>query len=288
MATGWKVTYNLDAEVYAPLQRGIVSNIRLKNLTDKKMVITNVKFQFDWMGTYAWHKSCNIKVGPNKATDLPNIGFTVELSALPGSHNCRIGISYMLLEKDEWNKYGEYEPRGEFIEIRPLPKKDYTVFVSHSNSPDDAQMIRDYKDAMDTCGITKYFAEDDINPGGSLWGKIIKKISLSDAIMVLWTKEAAKSGDVREEIGIAMGYTKQDKIIPIVEQGIEVNGSLKALGIEWINYIPPNHQHALNEALTKIMQWAIDKEKMTSSFEEQERRIVGRAMKRTTKVIKRT
>jgi hypothetical protein len=113
---------------------------------------------------------------------------------------------------------------------------------------------------MRTCGLTGYFAEDDAKPGITLWDKIAREIMLSDAFLVLWTKNAAISGDVREEIGIAIGAKKQDKIVPMVERGIEVSGSLKSRGIEWVDYVAPNHTEALSKALGSIMGWAAEKE----------------------------
>ena len=260
----WKISYIISNESFAPLQKGTVTNLRLKNLSDKRMVVTDLLLRFDWQGTYRYVKQCNVKISPKKSANLPDLSFTVDLSASRGSHNFKLGISYMLLENDEWKKYSEeYDPKGEFIEIQPLPKMDYTVFVSHSNHNNDSRIVRECKEAMVSCGITGYFAEDDSSPGSILWNKIKSKIEISDAFMILWTKDAANSGDVREEIGIAIGMNKRT-IVPIVEKGINVQGSLKNLGIEWINYEQPNHLHAISDALTLLMKQAIDKEKKKS------------------------
>jgi hypothetical protein len=260
----WKISYIISNESFAPLQKGNLTNLRLKNLSDKRMVVTDVLLRFDWQGTYRYVKQCNIKIGPKKSSNLPDMSFMIELSASPGSHNFKPGISYMLLEDDEWKKYTEeYDSQGEFIEIQPLPKKDFTVFVSHSNNFKDSKIVSQCKAAMESCGITGYFAEDDSSPGTILWNKIHSKIDISDAFLILWTKDASNSGDVREEIGIAFGLGKK-KIIPIVEKGVSVQGSLKTLGIEWINYEPPNHQHAISDALSLLMNEAIEKEKKKS------------------------
>jgi hypothetical protein len=258
----WKLSSRLDSESYAPLQAGILTNLRLKNLYNKKMIVTHVLLRFDWQGSYRFFTECNIKIGPHKAADLPDIKFNIALSASKGSHNYKPGISYLLLEDDEWKPYREeYDPKGEFLEIQPLPKKDFTVFISHSNAQEDKKIIRECKSAMNSCGITGYFAEDDFKPGTVIWNKIKTKIAYSDAFMVLWTENASKSGDVREEIGIAIGNDKQKQIVPIVEEGIEVTGSIKSLGIEWITYTPPNFQRTLSDALGIIMNWATIKER---------------------------
>ena len=98
------------------------------------------------------------------------------------------------------------------------------VFVSHSNAQADKKMVSECKKAMESCGLTGYFAEEDIQASGILWNKIANKIKNADAILVLWTNSASESGDVREEIGIAIGYDKKDKIVPIVQNGIEPKG----------------------------------------------------------------
>ncbi len=259
----WQMSYRLDAERYAPLQSGILTNISLTNTSGKSMIVTHVLLKFDWMGTYRYVRECNIKVGPGKTVDLPDIRFTVGLGTSVGSHNFKLGISYMLLEDDNWVTYEDiYVSRGDFIEVYRLPPKDFKVFVSHSNAPSDVNLIRACKDAMKACGLTGYFAEEDARPGIKLWDKIAREIMQSDALLVLWTNDAVISGDVREEIGISLGAKKQDKIVPVVEKGVEVSGSLKSRGIEWVDYGPPNHMQAISKALQTIMEWAIQKEVM--------------------------
>jgi hypothetical protein len=262
----WKLSFRLNSDSYAPLQNGVLTNLRIKNLSGKRMIVTRVLLHFDWLGTYRFHEECNIEIPRNKAADLPDLSFHIALSASKGSHNYKPGIAYLLLEDDEWKPYKEeYDSKGAYIEIQPLPKKDYTVFISHSNNQADKKIIRDCKAAMNSCGITGYFAEDDFKPGTVIWSKINSKIAKCDAFMVLWTENASQSGDVREEIGIAIGHNKQNKIIPIVEEGIEVIGSIKSLGIEWITFTPSNHLVALSEGLRIMMNWAIAKERAIHS-----------------------
>jgi len=257
----WTISYIADAKTYAPLQSGKLTNIKFTNKSGKRMIVTRELLKFDWMGTYRFVQECNINVAVGETIDLPDIIFTVDIGVCLGSHNYKPGVSYKLLEDDKWIPYEEvYVKRGEFIEIQRLPIKDFRVFVSHSNASTDTSLVKACKDAMKTCGLTCYFAEDDSRPGIKLWDKIAREIILSDAFLVLWTKGAAKSGDVREEIGIATGAQKHDRIVPLVEAGIEVSGSLKSRGIEWVNYDPPNHTKALSEALAALMEWAKEKE----------------------------
>jgi hypothetical protein len=111
----------------------------------------------------------------------------------------------------------------------------------------------------------KLLEESDNQAGEILWDKILREITLSDVFLVLWTKDGSKSGDIREEIGIALGSNK--KIIPVVQSGIPVFGSLKSRGIEWIAYKPKNEINALSDALTKIMDLAKSKEEKIAVFE---------------------
>ena len=256
----WKLSFRLDSDLYAPLQEGKLTNLRLKNTSGKKMVVTQVLLRFDWMATSRFVKNCNIKVSPNKSVDLPDTTFTIHLAAPQGSHNFTPGISYLLLENDEWKNHEAFDSHGDFIEVKPLPKLDYSVFVSHSNSTKDKKIVKECREAMKCCGISGYFAEDDSKPGGKLWNKIAAKIRSCDAFLVLWTEEGAKSGDIREEIGILVGTNKIQKLVPIVENGIHPLGSLKSLGIEWIDYDPPNYHKPLSAALKIIMEWAKIKE----------------------------
>lgn len=257
----WEMAYRLGAETYAPLQKGDLAFIQLTNKLKKRMIVTRVLLKFDWMGTYRYFRECNVRIEPGETVDLPDITFRVSLGVSPGSHNFKPGISYMLLEGGKWVSHDNtYVSRGDFVEVQRLPSRDFTIFVSHSNSSSDANLVRVCKDAMRTCGLTSYFAEQDARPGIKLWNKIAIEIMRSDAFLVLWTENASESGDVREEIGIAIGAKKQDRIVPVVERGIEVSGSLKSRGVEWVDYQRPNHTKALSEALTTIMGWAVEKE----------------------------
>jgi len=278
----WKISHKINNETFAPLQTGYLTNIRVKNLTNKQMVITKYYLTFDWMGTYGYINDSIYKIPPNKSKELPDIHFSIELSAPKGSHKYKIGMEYQLLENDEWKKYIEKETAGDFIEIKSLPQKDYTVFVSHSNSESDKIIVKECSDAMKSCGITGYFSEEDIQPGGIVWNKITNNIKNSDAFLLLWTQDAANSGDVREEIGLAIGNDKKEKIVAIVQKGIDVKGSIKSLGKEWIDYMSPDHTHSLQAALQTIMEWAREKEVEKSKIQN----LVPKRSRQSSKKLK--
>jgi hypothetical protein len=95
------------------------------------MVVTQVVLRFDWLApSYRFLMECNKKVAPNKAVDLPDPQFSIALSASKGSHNYKPGISYLLLEDDDYKPYKEeYDTTGDFIEIQPLPKMRLQLVV---------------------------------------------------------------------------------------------------------------------------------------------------------------
>jgi len=47
-----------------------------------------------------------------------------------------------------------------------------------------------------------------------------------------------------------------------VERGVQVQGSLKTRGKEWVDYLRPNHADALSGALKTIIGWAKRKESL--------------------------
>ncbi len=250
----------LDTATYKPLQEGELGKVKLTNKSRKRIVVSKVLLKFEWMGNSYHSTECSVDIPPSVTMDLPRIRFRIHLGAPAGNNNYKIGIAYKILVGERWRQQTSYVPSGEYIEIKPLPTKNFKVFVSHSNERRDRKLIQACKAAFEACGITTYFAEDDKRGGSILWDRILERINGCDAFLVLWTKSASKSGDVREEIGIANNSHLRDRMVPIVEKGTVVKGSLKTRGIEWIDYKRPNHIIALSEGLKNIMEWANEKE----------------------------
>jgi len=94
----------------------------------------------------------------------------------------------------------------------------------------------------------------ELAPGEWLWSKIETEIRKSDSILVLWTKHGARSGDVREEIGIAVGVGKYEQIIPVVEGGEDLKGSRK--GKEWAPLDRTDPKKGIIGAIEKILKEA--------------------------------
>ena len=85
-----------------------------------------------------------------------------------------------------------------------------------------------------------------------VWEKINQEIGVRDRMVVLCTKDGTKSGDVREEIGIAIGLNKKGKIVPIVENGVTPPGSL--LGMEFSNLDRNNIKESLVKTVCDIIE----------------------------------
>ena len=116
------------------------------------------------------------------------------------------------------------------------------IFISHSNHPKDKSLVEEIVRVAKKFGYTPYVSEKDSRPGGNLWDKILGQILDCDWFIVLFTKNGAQSCDMREELGYAQmrnavpDASAQIKIIPLVEKGVEVTGSLKGMEYHDINH----------------------------------------------------
>ena len=260
----WGISYLLNSSVYAPLEKAILQNVRLTNKTKYPMIVTKVQLKFDCQG-YTHSIRCKQTIEPNQTEALPNIEITIPLGMPTGAQRYTTGVETKQFIKNKWETDSGFAGKGKFIEIQPLKPKDFKVFISHSNSDNDKKFVESCKDALITCGLTGYFAEADNKAGQILWDKILREITYSDVFLVLYTEDGSNSGDIREEIGIALGRNKI--IVPIVQEGIEPHGSLKSRGIEWIPYHSKREISALSEALTIIMELAKTKEENKAVLE---------------------
>jgi hypothetical protein len=92
------------------------------------------------------------------------------------------------------------------------------IFLSHSNQTEDAQIIELIELGFKLIGINIYIAERDPQPSKGLSNKLKAKIDACDAILVLYTANAATSKEVNWEIRYAEG---KKNIFFIVEWGVE-------------------------------------------------------------------
>jgi hypothetical protein len=189
------------------------------------------------------------------------LGFTIELVASKGAHEHKPGVTYKLLTEKGWELQGggiTYTYAGKHIMVINRPKRHFEVFISHSNAPEDASLLDKTMDSFSRCGIDTYVAERTPQPGYPLWQKIETAIRRADAILVLWTQAGSQSGDIREEIGIAIGAKRTKRIIPLVQAGLTTQGSL--IGLEHVPLDIGKPLEALSIAVSRAIEWANKKE----------------------------
>jgi len=256
----WGMWHNLNSDTYHPLQKGIMSS-SIKNATEQKMLVTKVAVKFDWMETTYWYQDCNIEVSLGDTADLPTVPFRVKLEASTGTHLYKTGIIYELLTETGWELQGKgvnYVTRGKHVMVTKAPRREFEVFISHSNSAEDTPLLEKAIDSFDRCGISTYVAERTPRPGYPLWQKIEMAIRRADAILILWTERGSQSGDIREEIGIAIGAKRTKRTIPLVQTGLLTQGSL--IGLEHVPLDVDNPLAALSIAVSRAIEWADKKE----------------------------
>lgn len=245
--------------------------VRIKNDGDTRIHISKVWITFEWQkGEDKWEKgkwwseNYSAELGPGDEVSLPPEGldpvrFRIPIDIEPKSYTYKIGVTYEELISEEWVSRGLTPgDKVHHILIKRAPARDFLVFISHSNHPDDKELINLVSELLFNCGITPYVAERKAEPGVRLWSKIERTIKVSDSILVLWTKHGAESGDVREEIGIAVGMGKYEQIIPITE--VNLQGSLK--GKEYASLDRTDPKKAVLEAIDKILKEAKKKPSM--------------------------
>ena len=256
----WEMWYSLNSDTYHPLSKGTMSS-SIKNNTKQKMLVTNVGLNFDWMGSSHWNRDCNIEIASGDKVDLPRVPFTVELEASTGTHLYKPAVIYKLLTETGWELQGEgmiYTTRGKHVMISGAPRRDFEVFISHSNCSEDNLLLNKTVELFKRCGIKTYIAERSPQPGYPLWQKIESAIRRADAILILWTEKGSKSGDVREEIGIAIGAKRAKRIIPLVQIDLSTQGSL--IGLEHVPLDINKPLEALSIAVSRATEWADRKE----------------------------
>lgn len=260
MANNWLLWYHLNSDTYQPLEKGFMSS-SIKNQTEQKMLVSKVALNFDWMGSTYWYKDCNLEIALGDKVDLPNVPFAIELEATRGTHEYKAGVTYKLLTERDWELQGEnitYGRTGKHIMVIRAPERNFEVFVSHSNSKEDTSLLEKTIDSFGRCGIYTYVAERTPQPGYPLWQKIEAAIRRADAILILWTKAGSQAGDIREEIGIAIGAKRTKRIIPLVQTGLTTQGSL--IGLEHIPLDIDKPLEALSIAISRAIEWANKKE----------------------------
>lgn len=260
---GCRLTHYLNKgkTSYFPCEWGWM-RAQIKNAGKNPIHISKIAITFEWQkkdgkwGSRRWDDTYSTRLEPGGEETIPPEGlgpvfFRIPIDTELKSYTYKVGTSYEELIEGDWVDRGlRWGDKIHHILIKRAPSLNFQVFVSHSNHPEDSELIDLICELLRHCGITEYVSEKKAEPGVRLWSKIEKAIKTSDSILVLWTKRGAKSGDVREEIGIIVGMGKYEQIIPIAE--VNLKGSLK--GKEYSSLSRTNPKKAVLEAIEKILE----------------------------------
>lgn len=103
-------------------------------------------------------------------------------------------------------------------------------------------MVTAIHDGLNEQGVECFVAENYREPGRLITKKIQDAILTSDVVIVLWTKEAAASAFVNQEVGFARAKGKL--VIPFVEAGVKLEAFLH--GTDLIEFGKDTIEKAIN------------------------------------------
>lgn len=252
----WLLTHHTDKAKapYYPYDIGTI-NSEIENTGKTRIHISKVGIELDWqMETKYWYnEDCSVELAPGDKAPLPPCTFRIPIDAETKSHTYKVGVNLEVLTNSEWKSQGTVlGDKTHHLLVKNHPRRDFKVFISHSNISKDGRLVNTIHNLMDRCGVDAYIAEKKAEPGTRLWSKIEREIKTSDAMIVLWTRAGARSGDVREEIGIAVGLGRYEQIMPIVE--VNLQGSLK--GKEYASLDRDDPKKAILEAIKIVLEMA--------------------------------
>ncbi|MGI0006401.1 MAG: toll/interleukin-1 receptor domain-containing protein [Nitrosotalea sp.] len=231
-----ELTYNLNKgndNHYTYLENGFVKT-SVKNLSENTISVFEVFTQFkNNYGMKKFPQKCDVRIKPNEVCDLPHVNFTIGLWATDWSNFISVGVIFSELKNDAWSSLKTYVRKSsDYVLINNTSSQNKKIFISHSNSKRDKNIVSKLNNFLIKIGCSPYIAERDPQPSQHLWEKIRKELIECEKVIVLYTKDGIESGDIREEIGITVGLDRKDKIIAIVEDGFSPPGSI--LGQEYV------------------------------------------------------
>ena len=194
-----------------------------KNNTDLPVTITRITCWFESEpGLTARRHSANdpIDIVPGGRSEPIIIQFTVDLNLRPSTNIAHIKIEYALnhgpvntLEFDNPNTTHMI-----VVPITAVPK--HQLFISYKISA-DTKLAHELLRYMNKIGFRGYIAEDDPRYGHDMYtGKFAPEIDNSDALIVLWTRDAsADPGTMQWELEYALDSKK--RILLIKEDGVD-------------------------------------------------------------------
>lgn len=264
----WKANFYLDKGKnprYFPSEDGSLSITTIKNTGENRIHISQITIKFDWQGDKYWYKNWTAELDPDESTNLPPIGFTVPIDVSLGSHTYKFGIKVEEWIGSNWVDSGILQgKKTHHLLIGRYPKRDFRVFISHSNRAEDEKFVNMIHDSLENCGFDAYVAEREVESGG-LWPKLEREIRRSDALLVFWTRFAVISRDVREEIGISVGAGMKPEQIVIIKEGA-LRGSL--IGNEYASFNRGNPKQGILDAIKMIIKQAEKKPRPPAAASE--------------------
>jgi hypothetical protein len=124
----------------------------------------------------------------------------------------------------------------------------YSVFISHSTK--DRGLVISLANLLQKFGVQTHVAEWYLTPGEPLAKKVSALIESADCVVVLLTREGARSSWVQQEIGVAVGRKKV--VVPVVEKGTDQRNLGALQGIEYIEYDPHQPEQALDRLASHV------------------------------------
>ncbi|MBO1924584.1 toll/interleukin-1 receptor domain-containing protein [Thiomicrorhabdus sp. 6S3-12] len=117
----------------------------------------------------------------------------------------------------------------------------FNVFISYSTK--DLDTVNHIKGMLENPHIETFFAENSVEPGESLTGKIYPAIKSADLFLLMWSSNSQDSKWVAQEIELAKSENKT--IVPIKLD----SESKMPIALGDIKYIP------FHESPEKVLSW---------------------------------
>jgi nucleoside 2-deoxyribosyltransferase len=234
----------------------------LKNNGINVLEVTRVSIKMEWMQSPI-STDCSIRINPEQKRRLPIMTLKVPFYIEIKDHEVIWTVKTKVLTEKGW-VIVEDNSLPSTMPAKPAEDANYRVFLSHSNSENDKAIMKNLVSALRSSGITVFVAEEINQAGEDLWAKIRAGIDQCNCVLVFWTADGANSGDIREEIGYAIGRGK--KIIPYAEQ--DLRGSVR--GKEYIRLDRTKINDSLQAICERILELVDDEAIQESETSQQE------------------
>jgi hypothetical protein len=124
------------------------------------------------------------------------------------------------------------------------------VFISHSAQ--DTDWARSFAQALKQRGVTVWFDEFDLRPGGSVRDALEAGLRGSDVLVALLDAESPSKPNLFFELGAAIGMGK--RVVPILPKGLDPN--VLPLDVRLRRYLVRDTPEETAEALSSSLKAA--------------------------------